>query len=398
MGTRGSGGANKRGVPVLVCCCGIPASGKSTFCRELCQKVHSGCLQSHRTCAEALAISKVTHVCFDDYIDDAKPVANEISGSPQVERGYVNEVVVEADASESVTLQWWHQARHRAMAAAEAEIVSAYSVPKGGESRGVHVVLLDDNMHFRSMRHEALVVARSNMCGYAQVYFPVPVGIAIERDSTREHPVTARVIEKMAASLQPPDPDRFPWESRTLNMGIEFSSGSCEGRWKRGTEKPQGECYGESIMAFLEMVTIASLSPVPSAPSSGPSLEDREADRRATTHSSLHRLDLDMRRATGQVARCASQISLPQEHIAVVMKACSASRKAALAAARQEENCLRDTLSEDNRVGSERSVPMAVFLEGVHQALGTLPGLACHDRTAIIVATEEAWGHYSAIL
>lgn len=153
---------------------------------------------------------KISHICYDEYIHEAHrrtscaPLKSGLSLEGEEkgeEKGHKEEQentcavdVINAEdnrdtekafQTESVAgdtdgAKWWHGGRRDAMAvienlaaggktAAATNTRSTFDLVTGGEGRvdGIgegtllHVVLADDNMHFRSMRHEVLQVART---------------------------------------------------------------------------------------------------------------------------------------------------------------------------------------------------------------------------------------------
>eukprot|EP00904_Undaria_pinnatifida_P008415 jgi/Undpi1/4703/HiC_scaffold_18.g08056.m1 len=294
---------------VLVSCCGLPAAGKTTFCRSVTKCTESSTTTSttsartdaHSNTAHMVAetlmapagattastsstkyfnrvragsVFRVHHVCFDEHISHARqrhqhhlpssrqPLPRtrvhhsregEARGESQ-QQGHEDRdknasirtgtesdntdpakgAAVDADAmqhadlagDEEDTARWWHEGRREAMSVVEmllAETLSrAVNVspapgpvagafasaertkPEHDEEEGkkhqhedaeregsdhettvTDVVIADDNMHFRSMRHELLCLARKHGCGYAQVYFPTDVEVALERNRGR---------------------------------------------------------------------------------------------------------------------------------------------------------------------------------------------------------------------
>lgn len=256
---------------VLVSCCGLPAAGKTTFCRSVANCTASGATTTFTTTAanssntshvatteEALLLLasmgamtapttsstkhltrlrdgsafRVCHVCFDEHIDRARrrrrrpPPSNrqpfskprtlhseegEAHKEPQlhIEEGHgdrdedastkngavsdtdTDTAGVEVDAmqqhadwaeDEEDSARWWHAGRRDAMVEVEALLAAtrsravdpppppgpaaaeaAASAGGGGsehEETVTDVVIADDNMHFRSMRHEVLCLAR----------------------------------------------------------------------------------------------------------------------------------------------------------------------------------------------------------------------------------------------
>lgn len=222
---------------MLVSCCGLPAAGKTSFCRSI---VNCGAPlhQSPSPSTPSYGVH-VTHICFDKYIDLALQRARQPQHSPAQRRAVGPKIGGLPDKAENSntgekqpdevardpqystrrdgsTLHcdnnngavdeiqereeeaaWWHEGRRDAMAAVEAlaarnpalaaAVVQGQEVREEAQTNGndttrtgpcgwgsakeeyvrceeneqsVFVVLVDDNMHFRSMRHEVLRLAR----------------------------------------------------------------------------------------------------------------------------------------------------------------------------------------------------------------------------------------------
>lgn len=84
----------------------------------------------------------------------------------------------------------------------------------------IDIVLIDDNMHYRSMRRAYYKVAREAQLAFCTICLPLPVVEAVARDARRSppHHVGRATIEVMAEALQWPDPDRFPWEGTAIRL------------------------------------------------------------------------------------------------------------------------------------------------------------------------------------
>ncbi|CAM9956206.1 unnamed protein product, partial [Hapterophycus canaliculatus] len=196
-------------------------------------------------------------------------------------------------------------------------------------SSAIHVVLADDNMHFRSMRQEIWRLARQLGCGYAQVYFPTDVNVAVKRNEMRGRPVTEAVIRKMAASIQPPDPERFKWERHTTVVepperttprlhatrltrcngenSNKFPSRSSSGfrtpcpaeedldTRDGAAENARGIKSRRSFWRAVAAAAAEDRTPLPSPAPSTATLLEQEADRLATRASLLHQFDLELR-------------------------------------------------------------------------------------------------------
>lgn len=123
-------------------------------------------------------------------------------------------------------------------------------------AKSCHVFLIDDNMFYRSMRHEYFVLARkckfpftlcpsptyhpslpplpsfqspsiihiicsSDSLGYVQVFVDCPLDTAIIRNNLRTNPVDTNTIINMAAKMEEPSPEKYPWEADTLKLNHE---------------------------------------------------------------------------------------------------------------------------------------------------------------------------------
>lgn len=174
--------------------CGLPAAGKSSLAQHLLD-VGPSRLQA------ALGVPgvRVWHVCFD-----AMMAALE----------------VEAGAS-SFDPELWHASRRRALEAVRSHFCGGDAAVDGAALRTIggvmhnssgddtstaclDVLVLDDNMHYRSMRRAYFRVAREARLSYCTLSLPVALEDAVNRDANR--PASQRVgrvtIEQMAETLQ----------------------------------------------------------------------------------------------------------------------------------------------------------------------------------------------------
>ena len=205
---------------VLVSCCGLPAAGKTTFCR--CVAANPVTMPAVSWTPPAVSAApgartetlspkrereariRVSHVCFDEYIERAhrrrRPSGTEHS-SPSGTRTNPDPVLATGNESAEDNLatemaprvaptdlsgdgaRVWHEGRQAALAEVEAlasaqettGALSAVEAPRPSADRrqsslcseaasAMHVVLVDDNMHFRTMRHEVFSLARKCAC------------------------------------------------------------------------------------------------------------------------------------------------------------------------------------------------------------------------------------------
>jgi tRNA uridine 5-carbamoylmethylation protein Kti12 len=198
-----SSGARAAGA--VVCLCGLPGAGKSTLAR------HVLAVGAERLRA-ALRVQglRLWHLCFDDALAALQKEAGASDFDPEL----------------------WHRARELALHAVHAlfllrsgtkalEAIARSSMAGNAEATScIDIVLLDDNMHYRSMRRAYYKVAREAQLAFCTICLPLPVVEAVARDARRSppHHVGRATIEVMAEALQWPDPDRFPWEGTAIRL------------------------------------------------------------------------------------------------------------------------------------------------------------------------------------
>ena len=127
----------------------------------------------------------------------------------------------------------WRQERGAALAHLEATVralaAAAAAADNGEGSRSQRaLVLVDDNMYYRSMRYRVFQLARRSGAAYVQVHVAAGLEAALERNAGRAGGarVPDGVVRRMAAALQAPRPDVFPWERASLEVpgGAEASA------------------------------------------------------------------------------------------------------------------------------------------------------------------------------
>ena len=189
----------------IVCLCGLPGAGKSTLAR------HVLAFGAERLRA-ALRVQglRLWHLCFDDALAALQKEAGASDFDPEL----------------------WHRARELALHAVHAlflfrsgtkalEAIARSSMAGNADAAScIDIVLIDDNMHYRSMRRAYYKVAREAQLAFCTICLPLPIDEAVARDARRSppHHVGRATIEVMAEALQWPDPDRFPWEGTAIRL------------------------------------------------------------------------------------------------------------------------------------------------------------------------------------
>lgn len=172
----------------LVLVCGLPGCGKSSFCKALVARLEEEPDLLGRK-------AEVHHICYDNIETELRSVNSEFDPSS------------------------WQAARARA-----AEVVRERLYTKCARNM---ILLLDDNMYYRSMRKHWYHFAQQHHCAYRQVFLAAPKEVCLERNSGRA--AASRVpdfsIHHMADVFEWPRESGESWEARdSISSIIETSS------------------------------------------------------------------------------------------------------------------------------------------------------------------------------
>ncbi|KAL1499903.1 hypothetical protein AB1Y20_012586 [Prymnesium parvum] len=257
---------------VLVLLCGLPAAGKSSLAawvvahaRELARRLRRGVT--------------VRHVSFDAVMAAVEAEAGAAEFDPAL----------------------WHEARER--------VRRARTARWGRGAPRLEVVLLDDNMHYRSMRRAYYQLARRAALGLCTVCVPVDVELAVARDAAR--PAAARVggatIRMMAAALEWPRPEVHSWERHAVTLAD-----------------------GWDASLLWDTLAAAASAPISSAEvDAAARAAAAAASATQTAESAPHQLDLRLRRL---LAACLA--ALPPRRRAALAAALGEARREAIGACR----------------------------------------------------------------
>jgi len=166
---------NNRAPACIICLIGLPCAGKTCLARSLVA-----------TCAQSgfrLPVV-VHHVCFDDFEREAlsslDPSGSETSFSPEA----------------------WQASRHSAFARA----ANLLEQSRNNESGLLQLIVMDDNLQYRSMRAQCFQLARNHGAAYAQLYLECSLEISKARNAKRSgrEQVPVDALERMHAMMQPP--------------------------------------------------------------------------------------------------------------------------------------------------------------------------------------------------
>ena len=151
----------------LVALCGLPASGKTTFAKELVKELSKD--------------QVVKIVSTDTWRDES----------------YYSEFRPENE----------HVVRKKALEETESFLLDGFSI--------IH----DDTNYYSSMRHELYDLANENDCVFLVVHIATPLDIALEWNKARTPVIPLEVIEKIHERMDIPG-EKYAWDKaiRTINL------------------------------------------------------------------------------------------------------------------------------------------------------------------------------------
>lgn len=88
-----------------------------------------------------------------------------------------------------------------------------------GDNATPYVIVIDDNMYYRSMRYKYCQLSRKYGQGFCQVHLSCTQEVARQRNRARKHGrVLDDVITAMATKMEIPDPSNYPWEKYSITV------------------------------------------------------------------------------------------------------------------------------------------------------------------------------------
>jgi len=292
---------------------GLPGSGKTTLCRKLFES-------RTNTCSDHAKQFSVIHICYDDMMPDKllQPAMSPASTLP-------NDIPLEQATSELE----WKKTRRDVLQAVRAFLINhtkhEYEEPDESDKNdmlvkfhelarqrnvkvgcGNLVLLIDDNMFYRSMRYEYYQLARQLEVSFASVYVQCSVDDALRNNKQRSLSLPDSIITGMAARIEIPAESWENWVS-----------------WK----------LGEDISGVLEFISQALCQP----------LHDHvaEADRvkqlsqQESINSLLQQADTRLRAMVSEVMKCAKQTGVSKIEMRNYAARANASRTRVMDALRQ---------------------------------------------------------------
>ena len=260
----------------LVVLCGLPGAGKTTLSENLVREVE----KTHGSTSSLKVVPK--HIAFD-----------EVGGDD-----------VQGRSSSEYDPDVWKKNRRKAHELVEAEVSTA-PVELGEERK---LVIVDDNMHLRSMRRQMYLLARQHRTDFVIVYVHIPLSEALGRNVRRgSSSVPEHVISRMHSTFEPPSEN---WEAKTVELNA--------------LESPDMEDLWEVLKAQWK-------EPVSDFHSPQASNARKVAGQISNAKSSLHQLDQTLRKELSEAVLAWKSENIPPEVISQRVKEANISRKKALA-------------------------------------------------------------------
>lgn len=257
---------NKICLNVLI---GIPGAGKTTFCEGF----QAYLLEKHSP-------ARLIHVCFDRLV--------EIEDNFDLENGCFKEKRRQLLQSFGKLIEGVKFNDQTCVDQVNKELIKKFNanIPIDLESTAsgkVYAILLDDNMYYRSMRYEVFTLARKHGTGYLQSLFDVPLAEAKARNAGRPNPIAEEIISRMWIKLERPSSRFYKWERNTL----ELLGNSLE--------------FEQLEQAILNCVNNPE-SPLEAKP-----------EKQPVEQSVVHKVDLLLRKAVGDIMKSRKEIFDGQE-------------------------------------------------------------------------------------
>uniref|UniRef100_A0A1Q3FY61 L-seryl-tRNA(Sec) kinase n=1 Tax=Culex tarsalis TaxID=7177 RepID=A0A1Q3FY61_CULTA len=188
---------------------GIPGAGKTTFCQRIKEY-----LIAKESCLNSI------HICFDDFIkfDAEIDLENTSFKSKRKRLLELLEQIIQVIKSknlpqlEQVNNLLYDEFHHKIT-------VNLAKTPSN------YLILVDDNMYYRSMRFQVFQIARRLGTGYFQTFLDVSLDTARTRNSERSASVPEEVIARMFYKLEKPNERICRWERNSLilsNPSVEL--------------------------------------------------------------------------------------------------------------------------------------------------------------------------------
>lgn len=240
---------------------GIPGAGKTTFCELF-----------KRNLSEQCSLVNVIHVCFDEFIkleDQLDFETGRFKEKRQLLLESIGAFIKGIKLHDPNILEEANQVLSRKFS--KNISIDLNTIPSGK----IYGILMDDNMYYRSMRYEVLGLARKYQTGFLQLYFNVPLLEATERNAKRARPIPEEIMSRMWLKLEKPNSQFYKWEINTIELNGNSNLDYC------------AEVKQEIVKCANKPEHL---------------MEQNDA-RQPMEQSTLHKIDLLLRKAIGEVMK-----------------------------------------------------------------------------------------------
>uniref|UniRef100_A0A1B6KAV4 L-seryl-tRNA(Sec) kinase n=1 Tax=Graphocephala atropunctata TaxID=36148 RepID=A0A1B6KAV4_9HEMI len=187
----------------LVLLVGIPGSGKSffrVFFEDYVEANHKSVLGSIQICS----------VCYDDYSSVKNPSILCDGNRWRHERlQIVNDV-------QNIIIHLKENNLKKVSELYPAVMLVNASV----ENPDCNLILIDDNMFYKSMRYEYFKVAKAYNLSFCQIFFDISLEKALQCNEKRrvDSRIPDRIIKTMFSKIEPPQPASNIWEVNSVSV------------------------------------------------------------------------------------------------------------------------------------------------------------------------------------
>jgi len=271
---------------------GLPASGKSCFARKLCEKIKSD--DNKKT-------TSVYHIEYDSIVESIAYQKKKKAEENDRKEKFTSMNNNDDEKTNEYLLESWRESRQVALD----QLRSYLEEEEASISSSLKIIIIDDNMHLRSMRksiykqcQDYIIVSSSSSKKEKSVYLGIiyintPLSICIQQNQTRpkNRLIPTPIIENMSFKLEPPDPSKASWEKNFIVVDTTTTNSI--------DEIIDTKVYNDWIPSLLK-----NSSPIPlSLKEEEVNLELLEQERKATRENQLHQYDQYTRKWVGIVAK-----------------------------------------------------------------------------------------------
>lgn len=293
---------------VLCVLCGIPGCGKTTLCRRL---VSSG--------------EKFTyvHVSFDELTGW---IENQGDGAWKQSRSMVLSLV--GKIVELLREDGKYPNSNPFPDLIDKEVFRLFQEVKTVASRTIKsttvVLLIDDNMFYKSMRYSYYQLAEQFSLGYCIVYLNCFSGVCYNRLKQRSdgHLIESSV-KRIAEQFEKPDPSKEKWEI----FSKEFDSSD----------------QSSPLVTYEQFIETCVNHPVEISRLSEKEIEERNLTRKVNAVNLIHQADLCLRKIVSELSK---EIRSDAENKSIQMKKIVKERKCLIAAMKSSSFDFAPFLSE----------------------------------------------------